>query len=187
MVSTVQPAQPTPMTWLKTKGSLQTPCHKPSPKSPFCNFCRFDFNHPQMVVVYGVGDGLYHPLFLLIISNYYNPSSIIIILTMVTHLSLFFLSFFFFWGGGSILLLLLIISYCYSKRKWVYHSTGLHLPKKPWRISTDPSPQRTDASTAGDATWPPFGARLPDLGNPWGRWAHPKTSENYGMGTPKRS
>ena len=61
------------------------------------------------------------------------------------------------------------------------------LPKKPWRISTDPSPQRTDASTAGDATWPPFGARLPDLGNRWGRWALPKTSENYGMGTPKRS
>ena len=67
MVSTFQPAQPTQLTWLKTKGSWQTPCHKPSPKSPFCNFCRFDFNHPQMVLVYGVGDGLYHPWFLLII------------------------------------------------------------------------------------------------------------------------
>ena len=48
--------------------------------------------------------------------------------------------------------------------------------------------QRTDASTAGDATWPPFGARLPDLGNrQMGRWALPKTSENDKLGPPKRS
>ena len=123
---------------------------------------------------------------ILILTNYYYPSSIIIILTMVKHLSLFFLSdvIIIFWGGR---VLFFFLSYHTVKRKCVYHSTGFHLPKKPWRISTDPSPQRTDASTAGDATWPPFGARLPDLGNRWGRWALPKTSENYGMGTPKRS
>ena len=187
MVSTVQPAQPTPMTWLKTKGSLQTPCHKPSPKSPFCNFCRFDFNHPQMVVVYGVGDGLYHPLFLLIISNYYNPSSIIIILTMVTHLSLFFLSFFL----GGVLFFFFFLSYHIATVKENGFTTALGFtsprnhgafPPIPARSAPTPAPRGMPPgrhSEPGCQTSVILGADGPIRKHPktmeWGPLKDPKT------------